>query len=65
MSDLKRVLNMVLRGKHEQFNNILQEELRERAAILLENVYKIEAQNVLLTSPETDKTNKTINNDKG
>lgn len=65
MSDLKRVLNMVLRGKHEQFNNILNEELRERAAILLETIYKTEAKNFILSPTEIDKTNKTINNDKG
>jgi hypothetical protein len=38
---------MVLRGRNDQFNAVLQEELKERAAVLIETVYKAEAKKAL------------------
>lgn len=40
---------MVLRGKNVQFKNILEEELQERAAILMEAVFKKEAEKCVHT----------------
>jgi uncharacterized phage infection (PIP) family protein YhgE len=47
MSTLNRLLQMVLRSKSDQFNRVLQEELRERAASLVEALYRKENKNIL------------------
>lgn len=47
MKTLNRLLNMVLRGKQDQFNTVLQEELKERAVILMEDLYKIQCNKAL------------------
>lgn len=47
MSTLNRLLTMVLRGKRDQFNTVLQEELKQRASLILERLYKTEAENAL------------------
>jgi len=49
MNTLNRLLTMVLRGKKDQFNTVLQEELKERVSILLEIAYKNEAKNALFS----------------
>ena len=53
MNTLNRLLTMVLRGKRDQFNTVLQEELKERAAVIMEAVYKAEAGGLL--HPTTNK----------
>jgi hypothetical protein len=65
MTTTNRLLNLVLRGNSRQFNNILQEELKERASILMEKLYKIEAKNSLLIGLKDQQTLKNINNNKG
>jgi len=65
MTTTNRLLNLVLRGNSRQFNNILQEELKERASILMEKLYKIEAKNSLLVGLKDQQTLKNINNNKG
>ena len=49
MKTSKRLMEMVLRGKNVQFKNILEEELQERAAILMEAVFKKEAEKCVHT----------------
>ena len=65
MTTTNRLLNLVLRGNSRQFNNILQEELKERASILMEKLYKIEAKNSFLIGLKDQQTLKNINNNKG
>jgi hypothetical protein len=43
---------MILRGKNDQFKTVMIEELRERAAILMESLFKTESKSILNT-PET------------
>jgi hypothetical protein len=38
---------MILRGKNEQFHTVLSEELRERAATLMEKIYRNETKTLL------------------
>ena len=38
---------MILRGKNEQFHTVLSEELRERAAALMEQIYRNETKTLL------------------
>ena len=38
---------MILRGKNSQFNTVLSEELRERASVLMENLYREETKKLL------------------
>jgi len=47
MSTPQRLVEMILRGKNQQFQTVLGEELRERAAILMERIHKSESQNLL------------------
>ena len=47
MSTPQRLVDMILRGKNSQFNTILSEELRERASILMEKIYREETKNLL------------------
>ena len=59
MSTLNRLLQMVLRSKSDQFNTVLQEELRERAAGLMQAVYRKETESILKTvnlNPITEQT---------
>lgn len=62
MSIPVRLVNMILRGHADKFKTILQEELRERAATLMEEVYKLESIKILeimetaTSSPIMEKT---------
>jgi Holliday junction resolvase len=47
MSTPKRLVDMILRGKNSQFNTVLSEELRERASILMEKLYREETKKLL------------------
>jgi hypothetical protein len=38
---------MILRGKNSQFNTVLSEELRERASVLMEKLYREETKKLL------------------
>ena len=49
MSIPVRLVNMILRGHADKFKTILQEELQERAAILMEEVYRLESAKILET----------------
>ena len=63
MSTLNRLLQMVLRSKSDQFNTVLQEELRERAVSLMEAVYRKESESILKTvnlNPITEQTIPTL-----
>lgn len=63
MSTLNRLLQMVLRSKSDQFNTVLQEELRERAASLMQAVYRKETESILKTvnlNPITEQTIPTL-----
>jgi hypothetical protein len=53
MSTPKRLVEMILRGKNQQFQTVLGEELRERAAILMEKIYKSESESLLKIITET------------
>ena len=44
-----RLVNMILRGHPDKFKTILQEELRERASKLMEEVYRLESLKILET----------------
>lgn len=56
MSTLNRLLTMILRGRNDQFNTVLQEELKERASVLMERLYQEQAKDII----KTIKTFKTI-----
>jgi predicted lactoylglutathione lyase len=56
MSTLSRLLTMILRGRNDQFNTVLQEELKERASVLMERLYQEQAKDII----KTIKTFKTI-----
>lgn len=47
MNTLTRLVEMILRGQNDKFKSVLQEELRERAAVLIEKVYRTEAKKTL------------------
>jgi hypothetical protein len=47
MSTPKRLVEMILRGKNKQFHTVLSEELRERAAALMEKIYRNETKTLL------------------
>jgi len=47
MNTLTRLVEMILRGQNDKFKSVLQEELRERAAVLMEKVYQTEAKRAL------------------
>jgi len=47
MSIPVRLVNMILRGYADKFKTILQEELNERASIIMEEIYRLEATKVL------------------
>jgi hypothetical protein len=53
MSTPQRLVEMILRGKNQQFQTVLGEELRERAAILMEKIHKSESQNLIKIVAET------------
>ena len=52
MNTPNRLVDMILRGKNDQFKTVMIEELRERAAILMESLFKTESKSILNT-PET------------
>jgi hypothetical protein len=43
---------MILRGKNDQFKTVMIEELRERAAILMESLFKTESKSILNTQSQ-------------
>jgi hypothetical protein len=47
MNHLSKAINMILRGDVNKFKNILEEALRDRAALFLEAAYKEESENIL------------------
>jgi len=47
MSIPVRLVNMILRGHADKFKSILQEELQERASVLMEELYRIESSKIL------------------
>ena len=47
MSTPKRLVDMILRGKSDQFQAVLGEELRERTATLMESLYRDESKKLL------------------
>ena len=47
MNTSERLLRMILRGHADKFKTVLQEELNERASVLLEQLYRIESEKVL------------------
>lgn len=49
MSTTQRLVQMILRGKPDQFNTIIKEYLNERASIMMEHVYLEESKNILET----------------
>ena len=49
MSTAQRLVQMILRGKPDQFNTIIKEYLNERASVMMEQVYLEESKNILET----------------
>ena len=49
MSTAQRLVQMILRGKPDQFNTIIKEYLNERASVMIEHVYLEESKNILET----------------
>lgn len=47
MSTAQRLVQMILRGKPDQFNTIIKEYLNERASVMMEQVYLEESKNIL------------------
>lgn len=47
MSTPKRLVDMILRGRNDQFQAVLGEELRERTATLMESMYRDESKKLL------------------
>ena len=47
MNTPARLLKMILRGEADKFKSVLQEELADRASTLMEQLYRIESQNIL------------------
>lgn len=47
MSTSKRLVQMILRGQADKFKNVLQEELKERAGLILEELYKNQSSVIL------------------
>ena len=47
MNTTNRLVNMILRGHADKFKTILQEELQERASILMEEIYRLESGKML------------------
>jgi hypothetical protein len=47
MSTAQRLVQMILRGKPDQFNTIIKEYLNERASVMMEQVYLEQSKNIL------------------
>lgn len=47
-------MNMVLRGHADKFKTVLQEELAERASVILQEFYKLEGQKILDSIQDTN-----------
>lgn len=47
MNHLERAINFILRGDSIKFKNILQESLQDRAAVLMEQIYRNTSQDLL------------------
>jgi hypothetical protein len=52
MNTPNRLVDMILRGKSDQFKTVMIEELRERAAILMESLFKTESKSILNTQSQ-------------
>jgi len=52
MNTPNRLVDMILRGKNDQFKTVMIEELRERAAILMESLFKTESKSILNTQSQ-------------
>lgn len=52
MNTPNRLVDMILRGKSDQFKTVMIEELRERAAILMESLFKSESKSILNSQPQ-------------
>ena len=47
MSTSNRLVEMILRGKPDQFNTVIKEYLNDRASVMMEQVYLEESKNIL------------------
>lgn len=47
MSTSNRLVNMILRGKPDQFNTVIKEYLNDRASLMLEQVYLEQSKSIL------------------
>ena len=47
MSTTIRLVEMILRGKQDQFNTVIKEYLNDRAAIMMEQIYLEQSKNIL------------------
>jgi hypothetical protein len=54
MKTTVRLVDMLLRGKTDQFKTVMKEELEWRTSILIEKLYKIESKNALIKEQSTD-----------
>lgn len=61
MTTSKRLVEMILNSKNDQFRTVLNEELRERTAIIMEKMYKNQTKKLLET---TTKSTTIISSDK-
>lgn len=50
MTTSKRLVEMILNSKNDQFRTVLNEELRERTAIIMEKMYKNQTKKLLETA---------------
>ena len=53
MNTLVRLVEMILRGKTDQFKTVMKEELEHRTSILMEKIYKMESEALLEQIQET------------
>jgi hypothetical protein len=54
MNITNRLVQFILRGSADKFKTVLQEELKERTSIILENMYKSQGKAVLNREIKTD-----------
>ena len=47
MSTTIRLVEMILRGKQDQFNTVIKEYLNDRAAVMMEQIYLEQSKNIL------------------
>jgi len=56
MNTVVRLVEMILRGKTDQFKTVMKEELEQRTSILMEKLYKMESEALLEQIQETANT---------